>query len=215
MISGANRGIGAAIAHALAESGWRLSLGMRCPQASDRRRLVERYDAREPATAERWLAATVRAFGRLDALVNNAGVLIPHPLTAPDTEPVLDMLRVNALGPWRLTSLALPHLARTGGRIVDIASISGLRATVPAEAGYCVSKFAMMGLSAVAAQAARPLGVGVTAVCPGWVDTDMARSLPGVTPEGALDPAVVARAVRDVLQQPSGVDIPRIILDVP
>lgn len=213
MLSGANRGIGLATARALSAAGWQLSLGVRGPEhvpALSPPPLVCRYDAFEAGDAAAWLARTLSRFGRLDGLVNNAGVLAPLPLGSDDDAALRRMLEVNALAPWRLTGLALPELARTGGRVVDIVSVSGLRATTPEEGGYCVSKFAAMGVSRVAHQAGLACGVGVTALCPGWVATEMSGAS---VDEGALSPEEVARAVRYILESPASVDMPELILN--
>lgn len=214
MVSGANRGIGLAIARRLRAEGWLLSLGVRAPAALPEDlggALVCRYEARDAATARAWLAATLEGLGRLDALVNNAGVL--QPLGCDDQSDdggLAEMLAVNCAAPFLLSRLTLPALRAAQGRIVHIVSISGTKATSPEEAGYCVSKFAAMGVSAVTHAAGRPLGVGVTAICPGWVDTRMG---PPERAAGILQPEDVADAVAWVLGLPPRVDVPQIILN--
>ena len=118
MVSGASRGLGFAIARRLHADGFRLSLGVRDPARTrvrlalppDGGVLIERFDATEPASAGRWVDATLSRFGRLDGLVNNAGIL--RQVTFDEgAEEVLDELwQVNVKGPFRLLRLTLPHL---------------------------------------------------------------------------------------------------------
>src|SRR5690348_1547705 len=157
MISGASRGIGVAIAHRLATEGFSLSLGVRRPAelraklaALDLERLlVSRFDAFDANSAAAWLEETVTRFGRLDALINNAGIMKPLSFTAGD-ESVLDELwAVNVKAPYRLIRLALPLLARSGnGRIINVASTDGKRYRDAAVSiAYALSKQALVALS--------------------------------------------------------------------
>ena len=216
MISGANRGIGFAVARQLLESGWRLSLGVRSavPPSlelpSERVRVVP-FEARSKASCRDWVETTVQHFGRLDALVNNAGVHIPTNALDEDDEEALDeMLEVNCKALWRTSRAALPWLEAQRGRIVNIVSVSGKWATEPNDAAYCISKFAAMGASEVIRLSAERRGVGVTAVCPGWVDTDMSAGVPA---EGKVKAQEVASTVLHVLHTPSRVVIPEIVLN--
>ena len=113
MISGAGRGIGAAIASALAQRGWRLSLGVRTPEqvAGRAEALVHRYDAREPGSERVWVAATAARFGQIDAVVNNAGIMIPKSVVEADDAELDAVLDVNVKAPLRLVRAAWPHLA--------------------------------------------------------------------------------------------------------
>src|SRR5918996_1620237 len=139
MVSGANRGIGRAIAHGLLDKGYRLSLGERA--------LAVAYDALDPASAEGWVAATLERFGQIDGLINNAGALRLATIEDSPDEDFEHLWQVNAMGPLRLTRQALPHLRRSGiGRIVNVVSLSGRRGRGD-NAGYPMSKFAAMALS--------------------------------------------------------------------
>src|SRR5262249_29723032 len=122
MISGASRGIGSVIAQRLAADGFSLSLGVRRPAEvqskfaalDPERLLVSHFDALEPASAQAWLGETVKRFGRLDVLINNAGIMKLLSFNDGD-ESVLDELwAVNVKAPFRLIRLALPHLAKSG-----------------------------------------------------------------------------------------------------
>ena len=135
MISGASRGIGLAVARRLLRAGARLSLGVRNTAAAEKALGPENtqavgyftYSAGDLESAERWIAGTLNTFGRLDGLVNNAGVSTPaFGLTDTDETGLDTMWAVNVKGPMRLTRLSLPHLAASGaGRVVNIASLSG------------------------------------------------------------------------------------------
>ena len=123
-------------------------------------------------------------FGRLDALINNAGRIRPLSF-AEGEESVLDELwAVNVKAPFRLIKLALPHLAQSGhGRIINIASTDAKRyRDASVSIAYAATKHAVLALSHAAKFAGWEHGVRVTALCPGAVDTDFIAGLPGVTP---------------------------------
>jgi len=182
MISGANRGIGRAIAERLYREGYALALGARDPASlgavaegmDPARVMVHAYEALDPDQPLRWVAATLERFGRIDALVNNAGLL--RTVTATEgSEDELDLMwNVNARGPWRLIRAAWPHLAETGtGRIVNVASITGLRVKSAAATGYAMSKFALVALTHGVRLEGWRLGIRASALCPGFVATEM------------------------------------------
>ena len=122
MISGANRGIGKAIREKLQSENYLLSLGLRNPGAfrnsiekheSENVHLNE-YEARNPESAESWVRSTLEHFGRIDGLVNNAGILHSIGLEDDREELLDDMWEVNAKAPLRLTRLTFPHLKKCG-----------------------------------------------------------------------------------------------------
>jgi len=213
MISGASRGLGAAIARRLHADGYTLSLGVRDPErtrkalgpAADSPTLVERFDATVPTTAARWVEATLARFGRLDGLVNNAGIL-KRVTFDEGSEAELDLLwEVNVKGPFRLIRLALPHLKAAGhGRIVNVASTDAKRyRDLSVSVGYAMSKHALLALSHAARFAGWDAGVRVTALCPGAIDTELLAGLAGVTPAASqLRPATVAEIVSLLLRLP-------------
>ncbi len=175
MVSGAARGIGRAVVERLLDSGFRVAAGVRDARglkASDRL-LVHRYDAESLDSAEAFVAAAVARFGMLHGLVNAAGINPKFAVTDAD-ETALDALwAVNVKGPLRLSRLALPHLRACGaGRIVNVASLSGKRVTNP-NAGYAISKFAVVALTQALRHEGWKDGVRATALCPGFVETDM------------------------------------------
>lgn len=207
MISGANRGIGAAIAHELAARGWRLSLGMRRPELPSEldpaRTLVHAYDATEGGE-EAWVAATVARFGGVDALVANAGIMIPKTVIEADDADLDAMLEVNVKAPRRLAKAAWAPLGASGrGRVVVIASLSGKRVKSPAASLYSLSKFAAVALAHGIRHTGWDLGIRATAVCPGFVSTDMARSLSSRANDEMTSPDDLARVVAMLVDLPN------------
>jgi NAD(P)-dependent dehydrogenase (short-subunit alcohol dehydrogenase family) len=178
MVSGAARGIGRAVVERLLASGFRVSAGVRDPKGLDAadRLLVHRYDAESLPSAEAWVDATLARFGALHGLVNAAGIN-PKFLVTDEDETALDQLwSVNVKGPLRLSRLALPHLRACGtGRIVNLSSLSGKRVPNP-NAGYAMSKFAVVALTHALRREGFEDGVRATALCPGFVETDMTMS---------------------------------------
>ncbi|WP_062202612.1 SDR family NAD(P)-dependent oxidoreductase [Aureimonas sp. AU12] len=181
LISGASRGIGLAIAERLAAEGWHLSLGMREPAlptfADPERTHLQRYDAAAGGEVE-WVAAALERFGRIDAIVANAGLMIPKTVIEAEDEDLDAMLAVNVKAPRRLAKAAFEPLAATGrGRVIVLASLSGKRVKSPTSGLYSMTKFAAVALAHGIRQCGFDRGIRATAVCPGFVGTDMARAL--------------------------------------
>jgi ketoreductase RED2 len=130
-------------------------------------------DVADPAACEALIAKTIERFGRLDVLVNNAGVtkvIAHHDLDAVDDETFRRILEVNVIGTFRLTRLAMPHLKATGdGAVINVTSVAGLRPT-GSSVPYAVSKAALNHLSALLGNVMGP-EVRVNAVAPGLVRT--------------------------------------------
>ncbi len=210
LVSGANRGIGLAVARCLHAKGYALSLGARDVSAlqgqlgdvDDQRTLTQRFDAEQPRSSEAWVEATLARYGRIDALVNNAGIVGPARIE--DGEEAFDRLwAVNVKAPLRMIRLCLPHLKRSGsGRIVNVASLSGKR-VINDNAGYAMSKFAVMALTDAARRVAWDEGLRATAVCPGLVATDMTASVATVASEDMTQPEDVAELVALAIALPN------------
>jgi NAD(P)-dependent dehydrogenase (short-subunit alcohol dehydrogenase family) len=220
LVSGANRGIGRAIAQELSRHGYRLSLGARDPAAlaetfggeTDALHFA-RFDACEKATASAWVDAALARFGRIDGLVNNAGSGERVSLMD-DDEAALDRLwEVNVKAPLRMTRLCLPHLEATGrGRIVNVVSLSGKRVR-NAHVGYNMTKFALMGLTHTTRHVAWEKGVRATAVCPGFVRTDMSSYTGKVAPEEMIQPETMAELVRTLIELPNTAAIAELLVN--
>jgi NAD(P)-dependent dehydrogenase (short-subunit alcohol dehydrogenase family) len=128
-------------------------------------------DAEAPA---RIIGGTVQAFGGIDALVNAAGAFVGGPVQSTDDCAWDAMLEVNVRAPFRLMREAVPHLVASRGAIVNVSSVTGLRA-FPGVLAYCVSKAALDQLTRCAALDLAPQGVRVNAVNPGVVVTNLHR----------------------------------------
>lgn len=216
MISGANRGIGAAIASALARGGWRLSLGVRDPARLPEPQgggatLVHPFDAHDQRSEAAWAKATAGHFGRIDAVNANAGIMIPKTVVEASDAEVEELLQVNVKSPLRLVRAAWPWLVSGGaGRVVTIVSLSGKRVKSAKSGLYAMSKFAALALTHAIRQAGWDAGIRATAVCPGFVATDMALSLTDRRPEDLSQPGDIARIVALLLDLPGSASIAEI-----
>jgi NAD(P)-dependent dehydrogenase (short-subunit alcohol dehydrogenase family) len=203
VISGATGGIGGAIFRRMRDAGYRLSLGARDPGklASEEGPRVKafRYDAACVADAQGWVDATLAHFGRIDVLVNSAGILREVTLEQ-GTEDDLDaLLGINVKAPFRLIQAAFPALAVSGcGRVINIASLSGKRVR-NLNAGYQMSKFAVVALTHAVRRAGWDRGIRATAVCPGWVGTAMADNKSPMPSEQITDADELADLVVSII----------------
>ena len=207
LVTGASRGIGAAVARALDAEGVRLGLASRSgADLGIDGAVAQPCDVRDPAALASIVAATVERFGRLDILVVNAGVGAYGPFLELPAEDLEAMIDVNVKGALYAVRAALPALlASDAADIVMIASEAGRRG-LPYEATYCASKFAQVGLTRALDHELREQGVRCTNVCPGGVSTEFAMGH-GRTPEmpqlaGMMNPTDVAETVMFVLTRP-------------
>jgi 3-oxoacyl-[acyl-carrier protein] reductase len=207
LVTGASRGIGRAVAHALAQA--RVELGLASRSGDDLGLggvVAHACDVRRTDQVEAIVSATVERFGRLDILVANAGVGAYGPFLDLPREQLDEMVDVNVKGTLYAVRAALPHLLESGeADIVTVASEAGRRG-LPYEAAYCASKFAQVGLTRALDHELRERGVRCTNVCPGGVATDFAMGR-GRTPEmpelaGMMRPEDVAEVVLFVLTRP-------------
>ena len=207
LVSGANRGIGRAVAEALATAGWRLSLGVRdtAGLSAPGGAMVQRYDARDAAAPTAWVEATLARFGRIDAVVANAGIMIPKDVIEAEDADFDDLLAVNVKAPRRLVKAAWEPLKASGrGRVAIVASLSGLRVASAGSGLYATSKFAALGLTHAIRQAGWAHGIRATAICPGFVATDMAAPLTaGQDPAALTQPGEIGRIVAFALDLPN------------
>ena len=175
LITGASRGIGAAVARRLAALDAKLGLASRSGDDLGISDAVARpCDVRNPDDVAAVVDAVVERHGRLDILMANAGVGAYGPFLELSPEFLEEMIDVNVKGTLYAVRAALPHLARNGeGDIVTVASEAGRRG-LPFEAVYCASKFAQVGFTRALDHELREQGVRCTNVCPGGVATDFA-----------------------------------------
>jgi ketoreductase len=180
IITGASRGIGLAIARRLHQGGAKVVLCARSANAvkahaaemgADRALAVE-MDIRNAANVQAGITASVKRFGKIDFVINNAGISGVTPIDSPDEKPWLDIVNTNIVGTYHVTSAAIPHMPQ-GGRIVMISSVLG-KFGVPGYTAYCASKAGIIGFVRALALELAPRKITVNAICPGWVDTEMA-----------------------------------------
>ena len=183
-MSGANRGIGREVARQLAEQGYTVVVGSR-DLAKGEATAVElgdaavatQLDVRDEASVREAVSFVEREFGRLDVLVNNAGITDGWSGTAaePDFEKVREILDTNLFGSWRLAKATLPLMRRIGyGRIVNVSSGMGQLSDMSGRSpGYRVSKTGLNALTRMLTAELEDENILVNSVCPGWVRTDM------------------------------------------
>lgn len=215
MISGASRGIGAAIATELLNAGWAVSLGCRAPQEVGNphpdSQINCRYDALDPASDEDWIAQTMAKFGRIDALIHNAGVMIPRSVLEASDEEFDTQFSVNVKAPMRLSRKAWQYLALSGeGRVVMLVSLSGKRVKSAQSGLYAMSKFAALALAHALRRVGDQNGIRATAICPGFVATDMGTALTEIPAEKMTQPEDIALLVRTLLMLPNSASIAEI-----
>jgi len=191
VVTGASRGIGRAIAAALAGAGARVAGCARNPDAGSG---VFRCDVARPADVARFADDVLGRLGAPDVLVNNAGIVARGRLDEMAVDVWDAVLDANLKGTFLVTRAFLPAMrARRSGRIVNIASISGRQGTAQLSA-YCAAKHGVVGLTRALAAELRDDAIAVNAVCPGSVDTAMLRAgLPGAKPD--MSPEDVAGVV--------------------
>jgi NAD(P)-dependent dehydrogenase (short-subunit alcohol dehydrogenase family) len=205
LVSGSNRGIGREVARQLAELGHHVIVTARDPAAAERAaeelseggRLSlqpEQLDVADPRSVERLRKRLLAEPGRLDVLVNNAGVMGDVATNVADAplDDAHDTMETNLFGAWRLTQALLPLLRRSAGaRIVNVSSgagqLSDMNGGYP---GYRISKTALNALTRILSNEEGRNGMLVNAMCPGWVRTDMGGSAAPRSAEEGADTAV-------------------------
>ncbi|WP_419896060.1 SDR family oxidoreductase [Roseomonas sp. USHLN139] len=228
LVTGASSGIGQAIARELAASGARVMLGARrldrvealaaALRAEGHQALAQRLDVTDRADVARFAEAARAAWGRVDVIVNNAGVMPLSPMASLLVEEWDRMIDVNIRGVLHGIAAVLPEMtARGSGHVVNIASIGAL-SVVPTAAVYCATKFAVRALSEGLRQENRR--IRVTCLHPGVVESELADSITDPTAAAAmrdyraiaLQPSAIARAVRYALAQPEEVDVSEMVI---
>ena len=221
LVSGASRGIGAAIAKHLLEQGYAVSLGARNPADLEpvsatfpaERVHHARYDAEDRASHAAWVEAVTARFGRIDGLVNNAGIGVKGTIETVSEADLDRIYAVNVKAPLHMIKLCLPALRASGsGRIVNVASLSGKRVRND-NVAYSMSKFAVMALTHSARRLAWEDGVRATAVCPSFVATDLVADVTKVARAEMIDPADLATLVATLLALPNNAAVAELLVN--
>jgi NAD(P)-dependent dehydrogenase (short-subunit alcohol dehydrogenase family) len=176
IITGASRGIGRAIAKKLYEEGASMALCARSPirDFPEERSLAVTMDVRDQKSVDSGIRRIVDRFGKIDIVVNNAGIAGVTPVDAAATAPWVDIIQTNLIGTYYVTRAAAPHVPK-GGRVIMISSVLG-KFGVPGYTAYCAAKTGLIGFTRSLALELAPRKITVNALCPGWTDTEMARA---------------------------------------
>lgn len=216
LLSGGSRGIGLAIARELLDHGWCVSVGSRkpveqlCRYPSDKY-LWCKFDALDPASEDNWVASAATHFGKIDAVVHNAGVLSKKSVIDASDEEFDNIFGINVKSPMRLTRKVWPYLcASANGKVVVIASLAGKRVGSAKSGLYSMSKAAALMLAHGIRHAGEESGVRCTAICPGFVATDMASDVDASLKNKLTQPQDVARTARFALELPATASVAEI-----
>ncbi|HEV7415206.1 MAG TPA: SDR family oxidoreductase [Tianweitania sediminis] len=228
LITGASSGIGEGIARKLGAAGARVLLGARRLDrietiaaeitAAGGSATARALDVTDRHSMASFAQAAMDAWGRVDVLVNNAGVMPLSPLAAGKLDEWERMVDVNIKGVLWGIGAVLPIMeAQGGGQIINIASIGALR-VVPTAAVYCATKFAVRAISDGLRQ--ESTNIRVTCVNPGVVESELASTITHEDTKAAMDawrsvalkPADIAQAVRHVIEAPESVDTTEITI---
>jgi NAD(P)-dependent dehydrogenase (short-subunit alcohol dehydrogenase family) len=201
VVTGANRGLGRAIAQQLAQAGLHVVVTARSDEAAERTAAEltglglsasgHQLDITDPASVARAMADVGYRHGRLDVLVNNAAIAIDRgqAASAADMEKVAATLNANLMGTWRCCTAAIPEMKRNGyGRIVNVTSHMGTSAEMgTGSVSYRVSKAGVNALTQILAAELHEHNILVNAASPGKVDTRLAYGKANHTPDKAAD----------------------------
>jgi 3-oxoacyl-[acyl-carrier protein] reductase len=199
IVTGAGRGIGRRIAQRLADMGVRVALAARSREQLDvvQSEITQQggcavampTDMAQEQEVVALVRRTVSEFGRLDIVVNNAGIGVFRPLADMTTDDWDAIMSVNVRGPFILCREAIPHLRQQDHTfIVNIVSVAGVKGYED-QTAYSASKHALLGMTKALARELQRDGIRVHAVCPGGVDTEMGRF---ARPD--LDPAILMKS---------------------
>jgi NADP-dependent 3-hydroxy acid dehydrogenase YdfG len=228
LITGASSGIGVGIAHELAKAGAIVVLGARRTdrleavaeeiRAAGGKVMTRKLDVTDRADVAAFAEAARQEFGRVDVIVNNAGIMPLSPMASMKVDEWDRMIDVNIKGVLNGIAAVLPEMTERGsGQIINIASVGALQVW-PTSAVYCATKYAVRAISDGLRQETDKLRV--TCIHPGVVESELAETITDPTAaEGmksfraiALTPDAIGRAVRFAIEQPDGVDVSEIIV---
>ncbi|HEX9334947.1 MAG TPA: SDR family oxidoreductase [Pseudonocardiaceae bacterium] len=231
LVTGASSGIGAATAEALAQAGASVVLAARRTDrlAELAARLTDKgakvlsvaLDVADEQSCQESVAATVREFGGLDILINNAGVMLLGQINGADTTDWTRMININLLGSMFMVHSALPHLLARKGAVVQVSSVAG-RVARAGSGGYNASKWGIGAFTEALRQEVTTQGVRVMVIEPGVVDTELREHITDPRAAAALAERIknnhnlqsedIANAVLYALEQPQHVAINEILV---
>lgn len=197
LVTGAAGGLGRAIGERFDQGGWRV-VGTDRPEVEPVRESWIPADLRDVSACSAVVRRAHESMGRLDAVVNAAGVWTEGPAEATTEEEWDRVLDINLKGLYFVTAAAIPYLAESGGCVVNISSDAGIQGNAGA-AVYCASKGGVSNLTRALALELAPRGVRVNAVCPGDIDTPMLHGQ--ARDYGNGDPAAYLRSLLDSYPQ--------------
>jgi len=215
LISGASSGIGLNIAYRELKEGNRVSIGIRDLESikgsiidpnnwPKGKILINKYDALDKLSAEKWIKNTILNYGGFDSLINCSGVLsrIPFLYKNGDEEEIINTININFLAIWNLCRLSWEYLSQSNnGRIIVLVSMSGKRSKGDL-AAYSSSKFALMSLCQTMKNKGWKENIRVTAVCPSWVNTKMAENISSLEKSKMTQPEDIAEICSTILKLP-------------
>ena len=205
IVTGGSRGIGRAIVEILAAAGMDVVFTYRenasaaaevVAAANGARITAEAVDSRDAAACAAFVEKVVERTGRVDLLVNNAGVIRDNPLTALEDQDVRDVLETNVTGTFNMTRAVAPHMvSRRRGKIINISSVAGEKGG-RGQTNYAASKGAINAFTRSLAVELASRGITVNAVAPGVIETEMSRDVRERAPEAVLSRILLRRVGR-------------------
>ncbi len=165
-----------------------------------------------PRTRPGW-QSTMETFGRIDSLVNNAGIAPKITLEEGTDDDLDEIFEINVKAPFRLIQAALPHLKASGrGRVINVASLSGKR-VYGLNAGYQMTKHALVALTHAVRRAGFEHGIRATALCPGFVATDLTAGAIEMPRDEMIDPKDLAILAATVIELPNTASIAELLVN--
>ncbi|HYK52376.1 MAG TPA: 3-oxoacyl-ACP reductase [Candidatus Eremiobacteraceae bacterium] len=223
IVTGGARGIGAAIARALAADGARIAItGLNGDAAGGKRLSAElgadrcrfyESDVSDADGCAQLIASVLRDFDHIDILINNAGITRDHTVRKLSVQDWLDVIKTNLNGPFFMIKAVLDHMIERGyGRIVSMSSVIAHTGNV-GQANYAASKAGLLGLTKSVALETASRGITANCVAPGFIDTEMVAAMPAAAKEASLahvpehrlgKPEEIARVVRFLVDDNAG-----------
>lgn len=173
-VTGGSRGIGKAMVQHFQANNWLVAACATTAQSAQQSGadLSIVCDVANKQQVQAAFASILQQYGRLDAVINNASIAGSNAMDNDDDSMWHQILDINLTGSFYISKYALPHLPDQSGRIVNIASVLGLKG-VPDHIAYCAAKHGVVGLTKALSHYTAPRKITVNAICPGWVRTDM------------------------------------------